>query len=89
MQTPREILEAAMREPTDLSQARATFRAVLDALPALEADAARWRGFRRAATQQDERFVEAMSAYPMADEAHPTDAEIDAAADEGIKAMTP
>lgn len=61
----------------------------LEHLDTLEADAKRWRGFRYAAVHQDERFVEAMGAHPIADpEGKPTAAEVDAAGDAGIAAMS-
>lgn len=47
-------------------------REALEHLDALEADARRWRAFRK--------LVEALASFPMADSANPCGSEIDAAA---------
>lgn len=85
MNIVRQKLEAALQAhegavPVLIEEA-------LAALGTMEADARRWRAFRWAAVHQDERFVNAMAAHPIADDEHPADSEIDAAADAGIAAM--
>ena len=87
----RDKLQAALTD-LDLREPAAIvlIQEALEHLDTLEADARRWRGFRYAAVHQDERFVEAMGAHPIADpEGIPTGAEVDAAGDAGIAAMSP
>ncbi len=53
-------------------------------LATLEADARRWRGLRNSAVRGDHGFLDRLTSYPMRDPHHPTEEEIDAAADHAI-----
>lgn len=87
MQTPRQILETALREPLDYEAARAAIRNALGALPGLEADAARWAGFRQAVTDQNETWFEVFGDAEHVGEI-PTAEELNVAADAANRATS-